>query len=156
MQIILEEHWHHLLTKEVIDLLDADREKGLDTFELEERQKHFGSNRLTQRKGKSRLLLFLLQFHQPLIYILLSAVVITALLHEWVDSGVIFGVVLINAIIGYIQESKAIEAIQALAQMNVVEATVMRASEKHHVDAQTLVPGDIVLLHSGDLVVSMR
>ncbi len=152
MQQILEEHWHHLPLEEVLDLLETEREKGLDKFEYEQRQEHFSPNRLTQKESKSALILFLLQFHQPLIYILLAAVVITAFLQEWADSGVIFAVVLINAIIGYMQESKALAAIQALAQLGSVEATVIRSGTQQHLDAEKLVPGDIVLLHSGDKV----
>lgn len=152
MQKILEKHWHHLPEEEILEILESDVRKGLDTFELEERQRFFGANRLTEKKGKSPLLLFLLQFHQPLIYILLVATLVTALLHEWVDSAVIFSVVLVNAVIGYIQESRALKAIQALVQMSSVEATVIRSGEKKRVDAAELVPGDIVKLHSGDKV----
>jgi len=152
MQRILEEHWHHLPAGEILDLLETDSKKGLDTFELQERQAHFGPNRLKEKESKSAWVLFLLQFHQPLIYILLAAVVITAFLQEWADSGVIFAVVLINAIIGYMQESKALAAIKALAQLSSVEATVIRAGHQQRIDAKELVPGDIVLLHSGDRV----
>ena len=139
MQRILEEHWHHLPSEEVLDLLETEREKGLDKFEYEQRQEHFGPNRLTQKESKSALMLFLLQFHQPLIYILLSAVLITAFLQEWADSAVIFAVVLINAIIGYMQESKALAAIQALVQLSNVEATVIRSGEQQRINANELV-----------------
>ena len=116
------------------------------------RQKHFGPNRLTLKKGKSPLVIFLLQFHQPLIYILLAATAVTFALQEWVDSGVIFGVVLVNAVIGYIQESKALKAIEALARAMEGVATVVRAGKKEKIPAFDLVPGDIVLLQSGDKV----
>ncbi|RPJ10952.1 MAG: hypothetical protein EHM37_11890 [Deltaproteobacteria bacterium] len=71
---------------EVIDLLDSDKEKGLELFEIGNRQKHFGPNAITGKRGKGPLLRFLLQFRQPLIYILLSAGTVTALLQEWVDA----------------------------------------------------------------------
>ena len=133
-------------------LLESDGAKGLDTFEVTHRQTHFGLNRLTLKKGKSPLVLFLLQFNQPLVYILLGAVAITFALQEWVDSGVIFAVVLVNAIIGFIQESKALKAIEALANAIEGVATVVRAGKKEKVPATELVPGDLVQLQSGDKV----
>ncbi len=152
MKPLLEKHWHHLPRDEVLDLLDTDAKKGLDRFEVEERQQNFGPNVLTQRKGKGPLLRFLLQFHQALVYILLAAVVIKLMLGAWVDASVIFGVVLLNSIIGFVQEGKALSALAALASALTTAATVVRAGEKHRIDARELVPGDIVLLASGDKV----
>ncbi|MGQ9806061.1 MAG: cation-transporting P-type ATPase [Chlorobiales bacterium] len=81
---------------------------------------------MPKRKRKTPIELFLQQFNQPLVYILLVASVITAFLNEWVDSAVIFGVVFINAIVGYLQESKALKAIDALAKAVASDATVLR------------------------------
>jgi Ca2+-transporting ATPase len=152
MDALIAKHWHHLPADEVIDLLDSDKEKGLDLFEVDNRQKEFGPNVITGKKGKGPLLRFLLQFHQPLIYILLVAGTVTALLQEWVDAGVIFGVVLVNAFIGFIQEAKAVKAIEALARTMTTEATVLRAGEKLRISSAEVIPGDIVLLQSGDKV----
>jgi len=152
MEKLLGKHWHHLPADEVLDLLESNRDRGLDLFEIEERHQRFGDNVITTQKGKGPLLRFLLQFHQPLIYILLAAALITALLQEWVDSGVIFGVVLVNAMIGFLQESKAVKAIEALARTMVTEATVMRSGEKKRIPSTEVLPGDIVLLQSGDKV----
>ena len=152
METLLSRHWHHLPKDEVVTLLESEATKGLDRFAVTRRQAHFGPNRLTQKKGKTPLQLFLLQFHQPLIYILLAATLVTFVLREWVDSGVIFGVVLVNALIGYIQEIKALKAIEALARSMEGEATVIRSGDKQTVAATELVPGDIVLLQSGDKV----
>ena len=152
MDTLLSKHWHHLPADEVLDLLESDRENGLDIFEVEHRQKRFGPNVITAKKGMGPLMRFLLQFHQPLIYILMAAGIITAFLQEWVDAGVIFGVVLVNAIIGFIQESKAVKALEALALTMTTEATVLRAGGKQRISAEELVPGDIVLLQSGDKV----
>jgi cation-transporting P-type ATPase F len=149
---LLSKHWHHLPHDEVIILFESDIAQGLDTFEIARRQENFGLNRLTPKKGKSPLITFLLQFHQPLVYILLAATAITFALQEWVDSGVIFGVVLVNAIIGYIEESKALKAIEALARTLDGTATVIRAGKKQKIAAAELVPGDLVLLQSGDRV----
>jgi cation-transporting P-type ATPase F len=152
MDTLISKHWHHLPADEVIDLLDSDKGKGLDLFEVDDRQKHFGPNVITGKKGKGPLLSFLLQFHQPLIYILLAAGSVTALLQEWVDAGVIVGVVLVNALIGFIQEAKAVKAIEALAKTMTTEATVLRAGEKQRISSTEVIPGDIIFLQSGDKV----
>jgi len=107
---------------------------------------------MTARKRLSEGMRFLLQFHQPLIYILLAATGITVALGEWVDASVIFGVVFINAVAGYLQEAKAEKAIDALAKMAVTEATVRRGGEKLRIPSAQLVPGDLVLLQSGGRV----
>jgi len=152
METLIGKHWHHLPTDEVIGLLDSDKGKGLDLFEVDNRQTHFGPNVIIGKKGKGPLLRFLLQFHQPLIYILLAVGIVTALIREWVDAGVIFGVVLVNAFIGFIQEAKAVKAIEALARTMTTEATVLRAGGKQYISSAEVVPGDIVLLQSGDKV----
>jgi cation-transporting ATPase F len=152
MDTLLSRHWHHLPRDEIATLLETDGTKGLDTFEVAHRQTHYGPNRLTLKKGKNPLVLFLLQCHQPLVYILLGAAAITFALHEWVDSGVIFAVVLVNAVIGFIQESKALKAIEALACAMEGMALVVRAGKKEKISATELVPGDLVLLQSGDKV----
>ncbi len=152
MDTLLSRHWHHLPQEEVATLLESDSFKGLDTFEVAHRQVHFGPNRLTQKKGRSPLVLFLLQFNQPLVYILLAAAAVTFALQEWVDSGVIFAVVLVNAVIGFVQETKALKAIEALARGMEGAAMVVRAGKKEKISASELVPGDIVLLQSGDKV----
>jgi magnesium-transporting ATPase (P-type) len=95
---------------------------------------------------------FALQFHNVLIYVLLGAGAITAALGHWVDSGVIFGVVLIKAIIGFVQEGKAEEAIAAIRKMLSLNARVLHHGRRHAIPAQEVVPGDVVLLESGDKV----
>jgi len=95
---------------------------------------------------------FLQQFNQPLLYILLIAGAVTLLLQDWIDAGVIFAVVLINAIVGYIQEAKAEHAMAALAESIVTEATVIREGKQQQLPADQLVPGDLVRLEAGDKV----
>ncbi|WP_058554902.1 cation-transporting P-type ATPase [Thiohalocapsa sp. ML1] len=152
MQDLMDRHWHHLPEAEVADLCDADPERGLDRLEVEERQRRFGPNALTPRKGRGPLLRFLDQFNQALVYVLLAAIAVKLALGGYVDAGVIFGVVLLNAIIGFVQESKAASALDALSRALTTEATVVRAGERRRVDARELVPGDLVLLASGDKV----
>jgi len=151
-EILIARHWHHLPADEVFDLLDGNREQGLDRFAVEHRLATFGPNTLTVHQGQGPLLRFLLQFHQPLIYILIASGLITAFLGEWVDCGVIFGVVLVNACVGYMQEAKAVNALAALNKTMITEATVLRQGEKRRLAAAELVPGDVVFLQSGDKV----
>ncbi len=152
MKAIPEEQWYQLATDKILALFESDQQQGVSQEEAEQRLARFGPNLLTTKAGKSNLVRFLLQFHQPLIYILIASGVITALLQEWVDSGVIFGVVLANGIIGYIQEAKAESSLAALAQTMVAEATVLRSGRKQRIPSSQLVPGDVVLLTAGDRV----
>jgi cation-transporting ATPase F len=152
MESLFSSHWHHLPGAEVVELLDTHAEQGLDRFEIEQRRKHFGPNMLPSRKGRGPLVRFLLQFHQPLVYILVAAGVVTLLLHDWIDAGVILAVVLVNAMIGYLQESKAVAALEALARTMTTQANVIRSGSTRSVPSQELVPGDLVVLQSGDKV----
>ena len=152
MESIVCKHWHHCDAKEVTKLLDTEPDKGLSPFEAKHRLEKFGPNMVTEQKQKSPLVKFLLQFHQPLIHILLVAGTVTLFLKEWVDSSVIFGVVIINAIIGFIQESKAESAIESLKKMMTTQTNVLRDGKWQTIDAVNLVVGDIVQLHSGDKV----
>ncbi len=145
-------NWHQLQTEEVVQLLDANLKHGLTQSEAKARLDKFGPNRLTPRKRMSELKRFLLQFHQPLLYILLAATGITLYLEEYVDAGVIFAVVFVNAVVGYLQEAKAEKAIEALTRLVVTEATVRRDNKRLRVRSEELVPGDVVLLQSGDKV----
>ena len=144
--------WHSLPTPEVIRHLGSNLETGLTSAEAAKRQERFGPNELKGKPGKSPIVRFLLQFNQPLLYILLIAGGIKALLGEWVNAWVIWGVTLINAIIGFIQESKAESAIAALAAAVQTEATVIRNGQKVRVSSRNIVPGDLALLASGDKV----
>jgi len=111
-----------------------------------------GPNRLPEPKTRTPLVRFLYQFHNVLIYVLMAASVVTALLGHWVDASVILGVVFLNALIGFIQEGKAEHALKAIQQMLSLNAMVMRDDRQVSIPAETLVPGDIVLLQSGDKV----
>jgi Ca2+-transporting ATPase len=121
----------------------------MDQFEVKHRQEHFGPNLLTPRKGKSALTRFLLQLNNPLVIILLAASGITAVLKDPTDALVIFGVVLINAVVGFIQESRAEQSIAALAKTMTTETTVVRNGTVLRIPATELVPGDVVQLQAG-------
>ena len=143
--------WHNLSAQQVKDALIAG-DAGLSTVEAEERLIRYGANRLKPPQSKSPVMRFLLQFHNVLIYILLVSSVLTAFLGHWVDSGVILGVVVINAIIGFVQEGKAEKALNAIRRMLSLNAAVLRDGQRIELAAEQLVPGDIVLLQAGDKV----
>ena len=152
METLIGRHWHRLSAEQVVELLDSDARDGLMAFDVKHRQKHFGPNEVSAGRRRHPILQFLAQFHQPLVYILMAAGLITALLQEWVDSGVIMAVVLVNAVVGFLQESKAEAAIESLRQIVTTEATVVRDGQAMRVRSQEIVPGDIVRLQSGDKV----
>ncbi len=143
---------HHLPIHEILLLLETDVAQGLASEEAARRMKRFGPNVLPKVRRRGPLIRFLLQFHHPLIYVLLAATIVTALLGEWVDAGVIFGVVLVNALVGFIQESRAEAALDSLAAMMKTEAVVRRDGQKRRIVSADIVPGDVVLLESGDKV----
>jgi len=144
--------WHNQSADDLLIQLNSNLERGLSEREALQRLQQYGPNNLAPRRGKNPLLLFLSQFHQPLIYILLLSGTITAFLQEWVDSSVIFGVTLVNAVIGFVQEANALRAINSLARVLNISSTILREGERRVIPAAELVPGDIVLLQSGDKI----
>lgn len=144
--------WHNLAPEQLLPQLEVQLGAGLSSQTAQSRLEEAGPNRLTPPRGKGTLCLLLSQFHQPLIYILLFSAATTAFLEEWADSSVIFGVVLVNAIIGFIQEANALKAINALAQTLNISANVLRDGQRRTIAAADLVPGDLVYLQSGDKV----
>jgi len=143
--------WHHLSADEALSRAGGSLE-GLSSGEARQRLDTHGPNRLPEAKPRGVLLRFLAQFHNVLIYVLLAAGVVTALLQHWLDSGVILGVVLVNAIIGFVQEGKAEDALKAIRGMLSPHAMVWRGGRLVTLDAADLVPGDLVQLQSGDKV----
>jgi len=143
--------WHARPVEQAIVQLNTQPE-GLSEAEAESRRKTYGLNRLTPAKRRGSLLRFLLQFHNTLIYILLLSGAVTGFMGHWVDTSVILGVVLINAAIGFIQEGKAEGALDAIRNMLSVHATVIRDGERIIIPSELLVPGDVIVLASGDKV----
>ncbi|MEW6765384.1 MAG: cation-transporting P-type ATPase [Pseudomonadota bacterium] len=144
--------WHALTTTEVLDQLGTSDANGLAHEVVRERLEQTGPNRLPSAPRRGALTRLLLQFHNPLIYVLLAAGLVTIALQHYTDASVILAVVIINAIIGFIQEGKAEEALEAVRNMLASRATVVREGERLEIDATELVPGDIVLLESGGRV----
>lgn len=144
--------WHSMAVGEAVKLLETDISKGLSPIEVQARRDYYGLNQLTPKKGTPLWLRFLLQFHQPLVYILLAATIVTLFLQEWVDASVIFGVILINAAVGFMQESKALKALEALSRSMITSVSVVRDGREHYISSTELVPGDIVTISSGDKI----
>lgn len=152
MGIETDRNHHELPAHEVLVLVETDAHVGLDAGEARDRLRRFGHNVLPPVHRRGPLLRFLLQFHNPLIYILLVAAAATLALGETVDAGVILGVVLINAVIGYVQESRAEAALDALVAMTRTAATVVRDGTTRRISSDDVVPGDLVMLEAGDKV----
>jgi len=144
-------HWHHQSTEDVLQALHSSQQ-GLTKDEAAQRLQTYGANQLPQAHSRSALLRFLCQFHNVLIYVLIVAAAVTALLGHFIDASVILGVVIINALIGYLQEGKAENALRAIQQMLSLSAMVKRDGKQLSLPAEALVPGDIVTLQSGDKV----
>ncbi|WP_158401931.1 HAD-IC family P-type ATPase [Celeribacter indicus] len=143
--------FHAASAQDVLDRL-ATRETGLGAEEAARRLAEHGPNRLPEPPARSPLLRFLSHFHNVLIYVLIGSAAVTAALQHWVDTGVILAVVLVNAVIGYVQEGRAEQAMEAIRGMLAPRSAVLRDGARISVDAADLVPGDVVLVEAGDRV----
>ncbi|MFQ5827225.1 MAG: cation-translocating P-type ATPase, partial [Dehalococcoidia bacterium] len=146
-----QQKWHALPREEAILALRAS-EHGLSQEEAERRLAEFGPNELQERERVSPLAIFLAQFKSILIIILLAAVVVSALLGEVLDATVIFAIVLASAVLGFVQEYRAERAMEALKQMAAPTASVLRDGEERELAARELVPGDVILVKTGDRI----
>ncbi|MBD1401690.1 cation-transporting P-type ATPase [Pelovirga terrestris] len=142
---------HHIDPDQIIKQLDSPT-KGLSQSEAQRRLEKVGYNRLPAAEKEGILKRFFKHFHNLLIYVLLAAALLTALLGHWIDTGVILAVVIINAAIGFIQEGKAEEALEGIRKMLSLQALVLREGRWVEINAEELVPGDRVKLRSGNRV----
>lgn len=142
-------HWHTLVHEDVLQQLRTSP-KGLDEAEVLRRIGQYGANRLPAQKRRSPILRLLMQFHNILLHVMLAASVITAFLGHWVDAGVLLVAVVVNVIIGFVQEGKAEASLDAIRTMLSARATVIREGNRQEIDAADLVPGDLVMIGSGD------
>lgn len=143
-----ERSWHAVTAKETMAAQESSP-SGLSEAEARVRLARFGPNRLPPPKRRGPFLRFAAQFHDILIYVLLGATIVTALMGHWVDSQIILAVILINAVIGFLQEGRAENALAAIRSMLAPKAGIIRQGHRQTVPGGDLVPGDIVLLEAG-------
>ncbi|PAU89699.1 carbonate dehydratase [Pseudomonas sp. WN033] len=143
--------WHAQPVEQVYDTLNC-TSSGLSPPEVTERLARYGENRLPGVKPRPLWRRLLAQFQHVLIYILLVAATVTAVLGHWLDTSVILAVVVLQAVVGFIQEGRAEQALAAIRHMLAPKATVWREGERRRIDAAELVPGDLLLLEAGDRV----
>ncbi|MFO1126232.1 MAG: HAD-IC family P-type ATPase [Methylocystis sp.] len=144
--------WHAVGVDETLRRLDSDPSRGLTSDEAARRLAQYGPNRLPEGSKRGPLMRFLLQFDNILVYVLLAAGFVKLMLGLWLDASIITGVVVINALLGYLQEGKAEKALDSIRNMLSSEARTLRDGKTRVVAAEELVPGDVVLLESGDRI----
>ena len=144
-------NYYQMSSEEVLAILETSL-GGLSNEEASNRQKTFGENKLLAKKSISPIWMFLKQFHNGLVYVLLLAAIISSIFNHWVDFWIIIVIVVINSIIGFTQEYRAERAVSALAQRILVKTKVYRDGHLEEHNAQDLVPGDIIVLEEGDKI----
>lgn len=145
-------NWYQKSPKATLEELSVELEKGLGESEAHTKLKEFGPNILAREKKETYLTIFIRQFKSPLIYILIGAGIIVSFLHDYVDAVAIFLVLVINSIVGTIQEGRARNSLEKLRALTHHKSLVRRSGEEILVSADELVPGDILILKEGDRV----
>mgnify|MGYP000519594633 FL=1 len=143
--------WHALKLTEVYETLHTS-EEGLGDAEAAERLKKYGRNELRSKPPKTILQMLKAQIIDPMVLILIGAAAFSAILQEWTEAAVIFIIVIVNAVIGIVQEKKAQSSLEALRNMSAPTARVLRQGEESVIPASELVVGDVVMLGDGDMV----
>ena len=144
--------WHAIAADEVMRRLDSNTQSGLEADEVSRRLERYGRNQLPEGRKRGPFMRLLTQLNNILIYVLLAAGFVKLMVGLWLDAAIILGVVLINALLGFIQEGKAEKTLDSIRHMLSAEARTLRGEEIRMVPAEMLVPGDIVLLESGDKI----
>jgi Ca2+-transporting ATPase len=145
-------NYHSMDLGETLDHVESDASKGLSTEEAEERLEELGPNILREEGRTNPLILLLHQFFDVLIALLFIAAIVSIIFGDWIDAIVIFAIVIINAIIGFVQEYQAEKSIEELKKIVTKEVRILRDSEEHIIDAKNLTIGDIVLIEAGEKV----
>src|SRR3990167_3410842 len=149
---VAETPWHTMQTDEVVKNLGTNTDTGLNLTEVEDRLRKYGHNQLEEKEGVSPIMLFLRQFNDFIVWVLIAAAIVSGFMGELVDALAIIAIVIINAIIGFIQEYRAEKSLEALQKMSAPFSRVTRNGEMHSIPSRDIVPGDIVLLEAGDYV----
>ncbi len=149
---IFKQPVHSRPTEEVLQSLEADGTVGLGPEAVAQRLQQFGNNSITREKKKSLWLMFLRQFNNPIVYLLILAAGLSFFFQEWLDGSAILVVILINSIIGFYMEYQAERSMEALKKLSVLPAKVIRNGEMKEINAEELVPGDLIFMEAGDMV----
>ncbi len=142
---------HFKTVKEVLDGLGSGL-TGLSSLQVGERLQKYGPNEITDGKKISALQIFLAQFKSIVVWILIGATILSAFFGEYIDAVVILVILIIIAVIGFVEEYRAENAIEALQRLSSLRATVVRDGQKHEIDSKEIVPGDILVLETGDKI----
>ncbi len=133
--------WHAVAADEVVKRLKTNPQKGLDASDAAQRLQKYGPNRLPEGKKRSPFMRFLAQFNNVLVYVLLGAGFVKLMVGLWLDAGIIFGVVIINALLGFMQEGKAEKALDSIRNMLSAEARALRGGETRLIAGRRAGPG---------------
>ncbi|MFQ5475239.1 MAG: cation-translocating P-type ATPase, partial [Candidatus Nanoarchaeia archaeon] len=144
--------FHNIPLKEVYKELSTSERIGLTSAEAKRRLERYGPNQLKEAKKESALKMFLEQFNSPVIWVLIAAVIVSGFLGEWIDATVILVILFLNAVLGFYQEFRAEKSIEALKKLASLKAVVIRDGREAKVDASELVPGDLILLETGEKI----
>ena len=136
----------------IVEEFKTHSENGLSEDEARKRIEKYGPNLLTEKRKRTLVQLFIEQLKNVLIYILLAAALISAVLGEWTDTVIIAAVIILNAVIGVIQENKSEKALEALKKMAAPKALVKREGRQQEVPSENIVPGDLVVLEAGRII----
>jgi Ca2+-transporting ATPase len=143
--------FHQLTSEEVLKHFSS-RMNGLSEGEAQERLAQYGPNEIRHEREISPIKIFLSQFNSFIVYILIAAVLVSIILHEYIDSAVIIAILIVNAVLGFFQEYKAEKAIESLKRMAALQATVIRDGRKMRINSNRLVPGDVIAFEPGDRI----
>ncbi|MDD5108637.1 MAG: calcium-transporting P-type ATPase, PMR1-type [Candidatus Omnitrophica bacterium] len=143
-------NWWHLDTQEAIKRLETDSNKGLSLQEARLRLNKYGPNQLKEKKGRSPLSIFFEQFQDFIVWVLIAAALVSGFLKEWVDALAIIAIVVLNAILGFIQEYRAEKSLAALKKLSSPTSKVIRSGQHNIIPSGELVPGDLIELEAGD------
>ncbi|WP_026559407.1 calcium-translocating P-type ATPase, SERCA-type [Bacillus sp. J37] len=144
--------WHEMRSDEVMDTIHSDRDVGLTNKEVQKRTQKFGLNELKEADRPSAIIIFLNQFKDFMVLVLLAATLISGLLGEYIDAIAIIAIVIVNGVLGFFQERRAERSLEALKELSAPQVTVLRDGNWEKILSKELVPGDIVKFTSGDRI----
>ena len=152
MQSVVPPRWHHTTVDDVVWSLTTDIAKGLSASEVDSRAAKYGPNELAEPPSQRWWLKLLNQFNEVVIWILIAATILSAILGDWLEAGAIFAIIILNALLGFFQEQKADKALASLKKLSSPVARVIRDGSLRSIPAAALVPGDVIEIEAGDRI----